>query len=107
MNTNVDLEYISSYPSIRNNPELNAQVRESALKALGEEWVFDAPVMTASEDFAYYAHLAPVAYFIVGVGDGPANHHPKFNPDEEAFPNGVRTQVQLILDYLDNFEEED
>ncbi len=107
MNTTVDLDYIQSYPSIRNNQDLNAQVKESALKILGEDQVFDAPVMTASEDFAYYAHLAPVSYFVLGVGDGPANHHPQFNPDEDAFINGVQTQIQVILDYLDNYQEKD
>lgn len=101
-NTTFDLDYIQSYPSIRNHPELNAQVKESAIKALGSDQVFDAPMMTASEDFSYYGHLAPVAYFILGIGDGPANHHPEFNPDEDAFPNGVQTQVQLILDYLNH-----
>lgn len=105
-NTTFKLDYIQSYPSIRNNPHLNAQVRKSAIKALGSDQVFDAPMMTASEDFAYYAHLAPVAYFILGIGEGPANHHPQFNPDEDAFPNGIQTQVQLILDYLNNSKDE-
>ncbi len=94
------LEYINSYPSIMNDPALNKLARRSAGKTLGEDQVFDAPMMTASEDFAYYAQKAPVAFVTLGVGDGFANHHPKFDPDEEAFVNGVKAQVQIVLDFL-------
>src|SRR5690606_12716654 len=78
------LEYINSYPSIMNDPALNKLARKSAAKILGEDQVFEAPMMTASEDFAYYAQKAPVAFVTLGVGDGYANHHPMFDPDEEA-----------------------
>ena len=95
-----ELEYINSYPSIMNDPGLNAFARKSAAKILGEDRIFDAPMMTASEDFAYYAKKAPVVFMTLGVGEGVANHHPMFDPDEEAFANGVKTQIQVILDYL-------
>lgn len=39
---------------------------------------------------------------VLGVGDGVANHNPKFNLNEEALINGVKAQVQTILDYLNN-----
>lgn len=99
-NVEYELEYIKSYPSIMNDPGLNAFARKSAAKILGEDHVFDTPMMTASEDFAYYGKKAPVVFMTLGVGDGFANHHPMYNPDEAAFANGVKTQVQIILDYL-------
>ena len=95
-----ELDYQPGYPAIENDDSLNQLVRESATKVLGEAQVFDAPAMMASEDFANYRRIAPIAYFILGIGDGPANHNPAFNPDEASFTNGVRVQVQTLLDYL-------
>lgn len=94
------LDYIFGYPVIENDETLREQARQSAIKALGKQQVFDAPRMTASEDFSYYNEVAPTCFMILGVGDGAANHSPKFNPDEKAWINGVKTEVQIILDYL-------
>lgn len=96
-----ELNYIPNYPAIRNDPELNDFARENAERIVGKENVFDAPMMTASEDFSYYRQIAPIAFLTLGVGDGPANHNPGFNLNEDALENGVRTQVQIILDYLE------
>lgn len=94
------LDYISGYPAIMNDATMNEFARKSASKALGKGKVFDAPMMTASEDFSYYKQIAPVVFLTLGVGDGPANHNPGFNLDESALENGVKAQVQIILDYL-------
>ncbi|MHC2993383.1 peptidase M20 [Pontibacter sp. HJ8] len=94
------LDYIPTYPAIQNDAALNAQAQKSAAAILGKEQVFDAPMMTASEDFAYYKEIAPVSFVTLGIGEGAANHNPKFTVDESALQNGVKTQVQIILDYL-------
>jgi len=95
-----NLVYTNNYPAIQNDTALNAMVRESAARAVGQTNVFDAPMMTASEDFSYYRQVAPECFLTLGVGNGVANHNPKFNLDEKALQNGVMTQVQIILDYL-------
>ncbi|PVY37349.1 M20 metallopeptidase family protein [Pontibacter virosus] len=95
-----ELDYISTYPAIQNDPALNEQARKSAETTLGKEKVFDAPMMTASEDFAYYRKIAPINFMTLGIGKGAANHNPKFTVDESALIDGVKTQVQVILDYL-------
>ena len=56
--------------------------------------------MTASGDFAHYKDAAPECFMILGVGPGVANHNPKFNLDEGALADGVKAEIQLILDYL-------
>lgn len=96
-----ELDYIKSYPAIMNDPELNEFAKRSAATILGEEKIFDAPMMTASEDFSYYKQIAPVSFLTLGVGDGPANHNPGFNLDESSMKNGVKAQVQILLDYLE------
>ncbi len=95
-----ELEYIPTYPAIQNDADLNALARKSAVAVLGKAQVFDAPMMTASEDFSYYRKIAPVCFMTLGIGEGAANHNPKFTVDESALQNGVKAQVQIILDYL-------
>jgi amidohydrolase len=94
------LDYIFSHSSIQNDPALTILVKGSAKKILGENNVFEAPRLTVSEDFSHYKDIAPEYFMILGVGDGPANHSPKFNLDENALSNGVKAEVQVILDYL-------
>src|SRR5690606_10785628 len=100
-----ELKYMSNYPAIINDPDLNDFVKESVEDILGEKNVFNAPMMTASEDFAYYNTVAPTVFMTLGVGPGPANHNPAFNINESALKNGVKAQVQLILDYLDHYQD--
>lgn len=95
-----DLNYVFSYPAIENNAALCALAEKAAIQVLGPEEVSQVPRMPASEDFSYYKEVAPICFFVLGVGKGVANHNPKFNPDENAFTNGVKTEVQIILDYL-------
>lgn len=95
-----DLDYIFSYPAIQNSPELCDIARKAAIQALGKDMVMDAPRMTASEDFSYYKEVAPTCFLVLGVGPGPANHSSQFNLDEKALSNGVKAEVQIIMDYL-------
>jgi metal-dependent amidase/aminoacylase/carboxypeptidase family protein len=87
-------------PAVQNDPALVDLAKASATKILGANQVFDAPRMTASEEFAHYKDAAPECFMILGVGPGVANHNPKFNLDEGALANGVKAEIQLILDYL-------
>jgi len=95
-----ELDYIANYPAIMNSPELNTFAKTSVSGILGEDKIFDAPMMTASEDFSHYRQIAPIVFLTLGVGDGPANHNPGFNLDESALENGVKAQVKMLLDYL-------
>ncbi|RYY18355.1 MAG: M20/M25/M40 family metallo-hydrolase, partial [Chitinophagaceae bacterium] len=97
-----ELNYVHNYPAIQNDAALNVLARKSAATAVGQANIFDAPMMTASEDFSYYKQIAPQCFLTLGVGKGVANHNPAFNIDEKALQNGVKAQVQIILDYLNN-----
>src|SRR5690606_22687420 len=79
-----ELDYTLGYPSIVNDTELTKFAMNSASKILGEDKIFEAPAMTASEDFAFYKEIAPISFVTLGIGDGPANHNPGFNLDEDA-----------------------
>ena len=94
------LDYEPGPPAVVNDPDLVDLARAGAVKAVGADHVFDAPRMSASEDFARYRELAPICLMALGAGPGPANHSPYFNPDEGAMVNGVKAQVRILLDYL-------
>jgi amidohydrolase len=94
------LDYQTGYPAIENDEALIDLARASAKEILGSDKVFDAPRMTASEDFAKYREIAPICFLTLGTGPGFMNHHPAFNPDESSFINGVKVEVQVILNYL-------
>lgn len=90
-----------------NDPALTRQLRTSLIRALGEEKVIEAPMSTVAEDFAYFAEVVPGFYYFVGSTPAsldpdtvPTNHSPRFDIDEGALEVGVRTMLQLSLDYL-------
>ena len=67
--------------------------------------VFEAAISSGSEDFAYYRQVAPICFMWLGGGTAEegcvfANHHPNFTVKEEAFVEGVKTEVQTVLNFL-------
>lgn len=89
-------------PALRNDARLRERVEKAAIEAAGREKVFDAPCLSASEDSSCYADVAPAYFFLVGAGDGPASHTPGFRTDDAAMIDGVKTEVQVIRDYLNS-----
>ena len=80
-------------------------VMDSAREVLGESMVREAPLTSGSEDFANYRQIAPICFVQLGGGTaadgcGFANHHPKFMIVEDAMVNGVKTEVQTVLNFL-------
>lgn len=100
-----DLDYILGYGPVINDSRLCDIARAAAVKAVGEENVFESPQLPASEDFSAYTEKIKGCYFILGGGteaDGCsyANHNPKFVIVEDAMFNGTKTEIQIILDLL-------
>jgi amidohydrolase len=95
-------------PVTYNNPELTARVLPSLQKAAGADNVKQIPLITGSEDFAYFGEKIPAFFFMVGITPkgtnvltAPANHSPLFYLDEAAIPLGTRAMAQVVVDYLD------
>lgn len=94
------LDFVNSHPPVFNDPALAEMARASAVRALGVERVFRVPRMSGSEDFAWYREIAPECMIMLGVGPGEASHSPGYDLDESALENGVKVEVQIILDFL-------
>jgi len=96
-----------SNPVTYNNPDLTARVLPSLRKVAGDANVKEIPLITGSEDFAYFAQAVPSFFFMVGVTPqgtdvttAPANHSPLFYLDEKAIPIATRALTQIVVDYL-------
>jgi amidohydrolase len=66
-----------------------------------------APLITAAEDFSFFANVAPGLFVLLGVTppnqameQAAPNHNPHFYVDESALTTGVRTLAGLAADYL-------
>jgi len=99
-----ELEFPDANPVTMNDPALVARFAPVLQRALGRANVAEAPPITASEDFAWFAREVPSFYFqlgVVGAGHVSGGHHtPTFRADDEAIPVGVRAMSALVLDYL-------
>ena len=94
-------------PVTYNNPELTARLLPSLRRVAGDSNVKEIPLITAGEDFAYFAQAVPSFFFMVGVTPqgtdvttAPANHSPLFYLDEAALPLATRAMTQIVVDYL-------
>ena len=94
-------------PVTYNNPELTARVLPSLQKVAGAANVKEIPLITGSEDFAYFGEKVPSFFFMVGITPkgtnvltAPANHSPLFYLDEAAIPLATRSLTTVAVDYL-------
>lgn len=95
------------YPITYNDPELTAQMLPSLQSAAGKESVFEIKAITGAEDFSFFQKEVPGLYFFIGGGTPGAtevfpHHTPDFYIDESGMLLGVKTFIQLSLDYLNN-----
>lgn len=97
------------YPITYNDPELTAQMLPSLKLAAGDSSVFEIKAITGAEDFSFFQQEVPGLYFFLGgkpldvpIGEAAPHHTPDFYIDESGMLLGVKTFIQLSLDYLGN-----
>ncbi len=95
------------YPVTVNDPSLTKRMIPVLEKAAGKEKTFPAPLLTNSEDFAYYQQQIPGLFFQLGIvpkdqdwTKAAPNHSPNFYVDESALIVGVRALSLLAIEYL-------
>ena len=90
----VNVHLAEGYPAVRNDPELCDRVAGIVPLAYLEQ-----PTMT-SEDFSWYQHHVPGAFFFLGLGDVPALHSDDFDFDESILMKGADFFDSLVENYL-------
>ena len=105
---NCELTYTADYPPLYNNPEVTAFVKES-LETMNDadiKEIVESPMISGSEDFAYYAEKIPGCFFNIGaqpigVENPYFNHHPKFDIDEDGLLVAAKTVGQVVCNYFE------
>ena len=94
-------------PVTVNDPALTARMLPSLERAAGRNNVVPMDLNMGAEDFSFYAREVPGFFFFVGATPkgqdplkAPSNHSPEFFLDESALDVGLRTMLQVALDYL-------
>jgi amidohydrolase len=94
-------------PVVMNDAKLTARMLPVLRKVPGVSSVKEIPLITGSEDFAYYANKVPSLFYMVGVSPPeqdlktvPENHSPLFYIDEKAIPIATRALTAVAVDYL-------
>jgi metal-dependent amidase/aminoacylase/carboxypeptidase family protein len=100
-----DVRIDRNVPVTANDPALTKRMLPTLQRVLGDR-LFEGPKLTPAEDFSYFQQQVPGLFLFLGitpekeVGSAPQNHSPRFLVDEAALVTGVRTLVNLSIDYL-------
>jgi amidohydrolase len=96
------LEYEKGYPALVNHADMVDLVLRVTRQTLGEEKIRPFEPIMGGEDFAYYLQKVPGAFFFLGMGDGQhhPHHHPAFDIDERALPQGVMLLTAIALEFI-------
>jgi|SRR5688572_26850966 len=92
-------------PVLINDAGMAELVQRTAREIGGQAALEDAPMWTASDDFAYLSADRPGVYFRLGVRNAAKNcdhplHHPLFSVDEDALSIGAAVLARAAETYL-------
>ncbi|MBB6284496.1 amidohydrolase [Geobacillus subterraneus] len=101
-----ELTFAPDYPPLYNDPEVTAFVKKCLENANDPDIqeVVEYPMLSPSDDFAYYLEQIPGCYFYVGctpkgVEQPYFNHHPKFDIDEDALLVAAKSVGYVVCAY--------
>lgn len=98
----IDFNYQEGYPPLVNHPEEAEIILNLGKEVPGVREVQEVLPVMGGEDFSYYLHDKPGAYFFTGAnkeGNNYPHHHPKFDFDEEAMKIAAKTLFKAYLAY--------
>jgi amidohydrolase len=90
-----ELDFVSGYQPVVNDPQATALVRSVA-----DAELVDLPPIMGGDDFSAYLAEAPGCYAFVGAGGAFPHHHPQFVIDERALAIGTRLHVNVARKVL-------
>lgn len=100
-------EDILSIDSIKNDPKLLDLIKPAFQEVYGDENVIETDLaFTASEDFAYFSHLVPSVFALLGVGseDNYPLHNPSVKFSEDYMHLASAAFVLAAMDFGENYE---
>jgi len=108
MGATAEVDIQVGYPVTYNDPKLTRKMLPTLFRSAGEDNVQVINAVTGAEDFSFYAREVPGVFFFLGgmpVGGDPmtvpSHHTPDFFIDESGLKLGVKSLLNLTLDYLE------
>ena len=103
MGGDAEVEIPIGYPSLFNNPEATARVKQIADEAIGAENVVELDLRMAAEDFSFYTHQVPGCFFRIGTSfedkfTFPV-HNAQFDIYEKSIAIGIRMFCEIAMKY--------
>ena len=96
-----EMEWVEACPATLNDPAMAAVARAGVRKTLGDECLREVPPSMGGEDFSYFLHKVPGAYFWLGLGmDRGGLHNPRFDFNDESLAAGVAAFAGIIEEYF-------
>jgi amidohydrolase len=102
-----EVEIHDGYPVTFNDPDLTEKMLPSLRSTAGDENVRLIDAVTGAEDFSFFSREVPGLFFFLGgrpndvpLENAPSHHRPDFMIDESGMKLGVRTLINLTLDYM-------
>jgi len=100
-----EVNIVSGYPFLINDPEYTNRNKSLAVAYLGKENVEDLDLWMASEDFAFYTHHVPGCFYRLGtrneaIGITSGVHTPTFDIDDNALQVGMGLMAWLAFSEL-------
>lgn len=101
-----ELDYTFDYPPLYNDPKVTEGVVE-ILQSTNDPDITEVgeyPMLSGSEDFAYYLEKIPGCFFVVGckpkgVENAYFNHHPKFDIDEDCLLVAAKAVGHIVASH--------
>ena len=91
----------------RNDEALTVRLRPALIRTAGVTKVYEIPMSTVAEDFAYFAEAVPGFYFFVGATpldqdprSAPSNHSPRFYLDEQSLDIGHAALLNVVDEFF-------
>ena len=101
-----EYKFNHGYPVTMNDPKLTKLVKKSIINSMGEDSLIemDNPD-TGGGDFSFFAKEVPSCFMFLGCKsekneDTCILHNSKFNCDEECIKIGIKTMVNIVIDYF-------
>lgn len=98
-----NFQYTQGYPAVYNHETAFAIMQQTVSKVLGKENVLVNPKADmVGEDFTYYGHIAPAAFFWLGAAPTDSKkqrplHNPAVLFNEDCLAFGIEIMVNLVL----------
>ena len=94
------------YPVTINDVQLTKKMLPTMERVAGKDKVSISPLVTAAEDFSFFALEVPGLFVFLGItpegqdaATAPSNHSPLFYAGEEALKVGTELYVNWVVDY--------